>query len=60
MSYRIFIGNALYAAQIAGATLLALGSAFGIYLASIALVASIAYTTTGAWLLLMGVHRPSE
>ena len=60
MSYRIFIGNALYAAQIAGATLLALGSDFGIYVAAIALIASIAYTTTGAWLLLMGVHRPSQ
>jgi hypothetical protein len=60
ISYRIFIGNALYVAQVAGATMLALGSDFGIYVASIALIASIAYTTTGAWLLLMGVHRPSK
>jgi hypothetical protein len=60
ISYRIFIGNGLYVAQVAGATVLALGSDFGIYVAAIALIASIAYTTTGAWLLLMGVHRPSE
>jgi hypothetical protein len=59
-SYRHFIGNALYVAQAAGAAMLALGSPFGIYVGSIALVASIAYTTTGAWLLLMGVRPPSE
>ncbi len=59
LSYRIVIGNALYVAQIAGATMLALGYAAGAYLAATALIASIAYTTTSAWLLLMGV-RPSE
>jgi len=58
LSYRIFIGNGLYVAQAVGATALALGFDAGIYLASIALIASIAYTTTGAWLLLMGVNSP--
>lgn len=59
ISYRILIGNGLYVAQVAGATALTLGFAIGAYVAATALIASIAYTTTGAWLLLMGV-RPSD
>jgi hypothetical protein len=57
-SSRVLIGNALYVAQIAGATMLVLGVADGVAVASVAMIVTLAFTTSGAWLLLMGVDRP--
>jgi hypothetical protein len=54
---RAMSGAGLYAAQIVGSLVLLLGAAAGLYLAAIAMVILGAYSVSGAWLLLVGVHQ---
>lgn len=50
-------GSACYAAQIIGSILLIFGHISGLYIASIAMVASFTSLISGAWLLLMGINE---
>ncbi len=54
---RVVPGTALYLAQILGALLFALGNLWGLYLASVSLIIFVAYTISGAWLLLLGIYQ---
>ena len=54
---RLVIGTTCYLAEVAGAFLLMLGQAAGIYLAAAAMTALVAFMISGAWLLVAGVHR---
>ena len=54
---RIVSGTVLYIAQIVGSILLVRGVAAGLYAAAIAMVILTAYSVSGAWLLLVGVHN---
>ena len=54
---RVFLGMALYFTQVVGAVLLFVGQNIGIYLASIAMIATVVFLTSGAWLLIVGVVR---
>ncbi len=55
-SYRVIFGTALYIIEIVGAILLTLGYITGLYIAAIAMIILLAYTITGAWLLVIGVY----
>jgi modulator of FtsH protease len=50
-------GTALYGAQIVGAVVLIAGSTAGLYIAAAMMVLLAAYSVSGAWLLLVGVHQ---
>ncbi len=52
---RIVVGTGLYVVEILGALLFTLGSMLGLYIAAIAMIILLAYTITGAWLLVVGV-----
>ncbi len=54
---RLVSGTACYVAEIAGAIVLAAGQVAGLYIASVAMVAFIAFSISGAWLLIVGVYR---
>lgn len=62
---RLVFGTALYLIEISGALIFILGYRVGLYLAAITMVILLAYTITGAWLLVVGVYaertqRPSK
>lgn len=52
---RLILGTALYIIEIIGALLLLIGYKSGLYIAAVAMVILLAYTVTGAWLLVVGV-----
>ena len=52
--FRIVGGSACYLAQIVGSLLLCFGSAAGIYVGAIALIANFAFLVSGSWLLILG------
>ena len=54
---RLVLGTSFYVVELVGAAALLLGYAAGLYLATAAMVALLAWGVTGAWLLLLGVHR---
>jgi hypothetical protein len=54
---RTVSGTGLYLAQIVGAILLLLDVKAGLYIAASAMVILAAYSVSGAWLLLVGVHQ---
>lgn len=45
----------IYLLEIRGALMLALGNTMGKYIAAVSLIVLLAYTVTGAWLLVVGV-----
>lgn len=53
---RLVFGTSLYIIEVLGAIIFMFGNSLGIYIAAIAMVVILAYTITGAWLLLVGVH----
>lgn len=56
-SIRTVSGTAFYVAEVIGSIVLALGATAGLYIAAIAMVLLAAYSVSGAWLLLVGVHQ---
>lgn len=54
--YRLIFGTSLYVLEILGAFVFTLGYSIGLYIAAIAMILLLAYTITGAWLLLIGVY----
>jgi len=56
---RTVIGTTCYLAQIVGSIILIMGHLWGLYLASVAMIAFFAYMISGAWLLVVGVQRKS-
>ena len=54
---RTMTGTGLYLAQIVGSVLLLLDATTGLYIAAAAMVILTAYSVSGAWLLLVGVHQ---
>ena len=50
-------GTALYGAQIVGSIVLVAGNSAGLYIAAASMVLLAAYSVSGAWLLLVGVHE---
>jgi hypothetical protein len=53
---RLIFGTALYVIEILGAIMLLFGYIIGLYTTAIAMLILLAYTITGAWLLLVGVE----
>jgi len=56
---RLTVGSACYVVEIVGAAVLMLGHLAGLYVASVAMIANIAFFISGAWLLMVGVHLDS-
>lgn len=54
---RVVFGTSLYLLEVFGALIFVLGHIWGLYMAAVILVVLIAYTITGAWLLVIGVHE---
>jgi hypothetical protein len=54
---RTIFGTICYAAQIVGSIFLLFGHIAGLYVASVAMVISFASLISGAWLLIMGIHK---
>ncbi|MGO9963968.1 MAG: hypothetical protein ACLPUG_11135 [Acidimicrobiales bacterium] len=54
---RFSFGTGCYLAQVVGAALLVTGVVAGLYVAAAAMIIYIPYLISGAWLLLVGVHR---
>ena len=54
---RTVSGSGLYVAEIAGSIVFLLGAIAGLYIAAVAMVLLAAYSVSGAWLLLVGVHQ---
>ena len=54
---RLAVGVTCYVAQIGGAVVLILGYVAGLYVAAVGLVSSFAVLISGAWLLLVAVHK---
>lgn len=54
---RLLFGTGLYIAIIISALLILVGNTLGPYIAATFLIIFVIYTTTGAWLLLMGVDQ---
>jgi hypothetical protein len=50
----------LYAGQLVGAALLVADNVAGLYVAAVAMVASLAFMISGAWLLVVGVTSASQ
>ncbi|HYM14222.1 MAG TPA: hypothetical protein VEZ14_01525, partial [Dehalococcoidia bacterium] len=55
--HRLVAGTALYVAEVAGAALLLAGVRAGLYLAAVAMVLLLAFTISGAWLLIVGISE---
>jgi hypothetical protein len=54
---RIVLGTLIYLAQNLGAIVLLLGNISVLYIAATAMILSIPFSISGAWLLLVGIHR---
>jgi hypothetical protein len=54
--YRLTFGTSLYIAELIGAAMIINGHTLGLYIAAIAMLLLLAYTITGAWLLVIGVY----
>lgn len=54
---RTIFGTTCYSAQIIGSVFLLFGHIAGLYVAAVAMVISFASLISGAWLLIMGIHR---
>jgi hypothetical protein len=54
---RLVGGSACYAAEAVGATLLIAGYIAGLYVAAAAMIVFFSFMISGAWLLIVGVHR---
>jgi hypothetical protein len=54
---RLVSGTACYVAEIAGAILMTAGQVAGLYVASVAMIVYLAFSVSGAWLLIIGVYR---
>lgn len=54
--YRLVLGTSIYIAEIIGSIMIILGHTAGLYVAAIAMILLLAYTITGAWLLVIGIH----
>ena len=54
---RLVVGTALYLGQVVGAILFMLGYIAGLYVAAVTMIILQAWGITGAWLLVIGVHR---
>jgi hypothetical protein len=57
---RTVSGSVLYLAQIVGSILLVRDVTAGLYIAAIAMVILTAYSVSGAWLLIVGVHNDGD
>jgi hypothetical protein len=57
---RLVGGTACYAAEAIGAALLIAGYIAGLYVAAIAMVVFFSFMISGAWLLIVGVHRDTS
>jgi hypothetical protein len=57
---RLIFGTGLYVIEILGASMLVLGYVEGLYIAAFSMVVLLAYTITGAWLLLVGVEAEKQ
>lgn len=57
---RLLFGAALYIVEILGTIVLTFGYSAGLYVAAIAMVVLLAFTITGAWLLLVGVEEERQ
>ena len=55
---RLVTGAGLYLAEIVGAGVLISGSIVGLYVAATAMVVNVAFMTSAAWLLVVGVYNP--
>lgn len=53
---RLATGSCLYAAELAGALVLVLGSIVGLYIAAVAMLLNVAFMISAAWLLVVGVY----
>jgi hypothetical protein len=54
---RLVFGTTLYVIEILGAIMFMLGNLSGLYVAAVAMVIMLAFTITGAWLLVVGVYE---
>lgn len=54
---RLTVGVACYVVEIIGAVVLILGQITGLYVASVAMIANVAFFISGAWLLMVGVQQ---
>lgn len=54
---RLVFGTTLYIVEITGAIMLAFGQTVGLYIAAVTMTVLLAYSISGAWLLLVGVYR---
>jgi hypothetical protein len=57
---RVVVLAVLYAGQLVGAALLVADHVAGLYVAAVAMVASLAFMISGAWLLVVGVTSASR
>jgi hypothetical protein len=57
LTTRVLTGSSLYILQMAGAIVMILNNKVGLYIASTAMVVSLAYMISGAWLLIVGVNK---
>jgi hypothetical protein len=57
---RIIGGTLCYLGQVVGAVMLLLGSAVGIYVSAISLIATFVYLISGSWLLILGTIQSTE
>jgi hypothetical protein len=55
--YRVISGTGLYVIEILSVVMFTLGYIMGLYIAALTMVFLLAYTITGAWLLVVGVHK---
>jgi hypothetical protein len=55
--HRLLGGTSCHIAQMVGAIMLIFGHAAGLYVASVAMVIYLSFLISGAWLLLVGIHR---
>lgn len=53
---RLLAGSGLYVAESVGAVVLVSGSIWGLYIAAAAMVVNVAFMTSAAWLLVVGVY----
>lgn len=53
---RLLIGTCLYVTELVGALVLISGSIWGLYMAAGAIVTNVAFMTSAAWLLVVGVY----
>lgn len=57
---RLAIGSCLYLLEMIGALVIIFGSVSGLYIAAVALVINVAFMTSAAWLLIVGVYMAKE